>query len=335
MFSRASICNLCLVSKMWYIMNVLCASRASIQKMHRVFAVFIWASSWERTSRTNLFLSVKRGGLGLVHLFLRQVVSRFIFLRDQRDPFLRTVMQVRLQRLLPEIVVSCCEGICGALNGYMREVVLSFRLLYARFSLEYLCNVSKKELYKNLVETVLPIPIYRLPHRGGPGQDVLKRIKRTPVKPTVKTFFFNLHCNTLPVKTWLHEKGIFVPWTTNCLLCKKPETVEHVFLECWDPIFHWDVLQRTVKKDFSLHPYGIRFLPITNEGGVPYDLIMLLGLHSLWRTRMQLRHADVNVRSVRENFIESVVSLREVYREQAEPPEWTSVLDDLVVLRRF
>lgn len=70
-----------------------------------MFAVFVWGSSWKRSSRTNLFRSVKSGGLGFAHIFLRQVVSRFIFLRDQRDDFLRTVLQVRLRDALPEFVV--------------------------------------------------------------------------------------------------------------------------------------------------------------------------------------------------------------------------------------
>lgn len=131
------------------------------------------------------------------------------------------------------------------------------------------------------MENMLPEPLYRIPHSGGPGQDVLKRVKKMPIQPSVKTFF-QLHTNTLAVKTWLKDKGIFVPWTTDCSLCKKPETIEHAFLDCWDPIFHWDVLQRTLKKQLPLDPYGIRFLPVDVSEDIPYDLIMVLGLHALW-----------------------------------------------------
>lgn len=133
-----------------------------------------------------------------------------MFLRDQSDPFLRTVMQVRLQRLLPGRVVSC-ENMYGAVTGYLREVVLSCKMLKVRFTPDYLCNVNKKNLYKALVDVMLPIPFYRSPHCGGPGQDILKRVRKMAVRPAVKTFFFKLHSGTLPVKTWLHDKGIFVP----------------------------------------------------------------------------------------------------------------------------
>lgn len=76
MFARASVCNVFAVAKVWYVLQAICMSRRNIQKLHRVFAVFLWGSSCERISRTNLFRSVKSGGLGLAHLFSRQIVSR-------------------------------------------------------------------------------------------------------------------------------------------------------------------------------------------------------------------------------------------------------------------
>lgn len=65
--------------------------------------------------------------------------------------------------------------------------------------------------------------------------------------PNVKTFFFKLHTGTLPVKTWLEERGMYVPWGSSCLLCNKPETIERVFIDCKNAIFFWDILQRTLK----------------------------------------------------------------------------------------
>lgn len=63
----------------------------------------------------------------------------------------------------------------------------------------------------------------------------------------VTTYFFKLHNGTVPVKVWMAERVLFVPWSTNCLLCKKPGTIEHMFIDCWDAVFCWDVLQRTLK----------------------------------------------------------------------------------------
>lgn len=66
-----------------------------------------------------------------------------------------------------------------------------------------------------------------------------------------------------------------------------------MFIDCWDPIFHWDVLQQTLKKELAITPLGIRSLPTDNEGGIPNDMFMLLGLHSLWKARMEVGYADV------------------------------------------
>ncbi|CAN7943218.1 unnamed protein product [Ixodes hexagonus] len=236
MFARAAVCNLFFVCKLWYVMQVLHCSRMNVQRLHRIFAVFIWGYSWERSSRTNLFRRVRVGGLSLAHLVLRQVVNRFIFLRDLSDPFLRTVCQVRLGRALPHIVVSSQCVLSGGIHGYFREVVQATRFLCTRFSLEYLSGVTRKQLYRALVDAVLPVPLYRSLYSVGPGQDVLQRVKKMPVPPGVKTFFFKLHTGVLPVKTWMEDKGMFVAWSVNCFLCKKPETVEHVFLDCWDGI---------------------------------------------------------------------------------------------------
>lgn len=97
----------------------------------------------------------------------------------------------------------------------------------------------------------------------------------------------------------------------------------------------WDILQRTLKKDLPLTNYGIRFLSVDNEGGVPYDMFMLLGLHSLWRTRMAVRNADVNPRQAREYLIESAIYVREVYETLTEKPEWVPILDRLVSMKQF
>lgn len=105
-FARATVCDLFLVSELWCVLQVLHCSRVNVQKLHRVFAVFIWGSTWERTSRMNRFRRVLDGGLGLSHLLLRQIVYRFLFFRDVSDPFLRTVCQVGLSSTLPEFIVS-------------------------------------------------------------------------------------------------------------------------------------------------------------------------------------------------------------------------------------
>lgn len=334
MFARTTVCNVFFITKLWYVLSVLHCSRINIQKLHRILAVFVWGSSWERTSRTNLFRRVRHGGLSLSHLFLRQIVNRFCFLRDVKDPFLRTVLQLRLCKLVPDFVVST-ECIEGGVFGFLKEVVMAYKFLRARFSCEYLAGVKRRKLYKDLVDILLPVPLYRTIYSAKSGSDVLKRVKHMYVAPGAKSFFFRLHTGTLEVKTWLQEKGMYVPWGVHCFLCRKPETIEHVFLECWEGVFFWDILQRTLKKDLPLDPQGIRFLTVDNEEGVPFDAVMLLGLHCIWKACMAARHVDIDARSAQEYFRESVGRFLEAHKSLDPIPEWVSRIEPLMNMRRF
>ncbi|CAN7982680.1 unnamed protein product [Ixodes hexagonus] len=178
-----------------------------------------------------------------------------------------------------------------------------------------------------------PPPKYRTLYSACPGHDVLSRVKKMVIPATMKTFFFQLHSGTLPVKTWLHEKGIFVPCGVHCFLCKQPESIEHVFLDCWDAVFFWDILQRTLKKDLPLTAHGIRYLPVDTADTVPYDLIMVLGLYGIWKSRMAVRHADPGVRSASWYFAQSTCEIREVYKTLGDGPDWLPALDGLATLR--
>lgn len=331
-FARATICNTFLIARLWYVMQALYCTRANIQKFHRLLAMFVWQSCFERTKRSNLFHRLKGGGLGLSNLFVRQVVSRFLYLRDETNPFLRTYMQIRLGSAMPNFIVTTTDMKRYAVSGLLREVVMSFRFLSERFSIEYLSNVTRKRLSCDVVELLCPEPVYRMKYLGGNKHDVLKRVKKMIIPAGVKTFFFKLHTETLPVLTWLDERGLFLPWGKDCRLCKKPESVEHVFVDCWDAVFFWDVLQRTLKKDLPLTPKGIRFLEVECDEA-PYDVFFLLGLHAIWRSRMAVRNSDENARPVDSYFAENVSKLKEVYAKQEYDDEVLSLMSALSVIK--
>ncbi|SCV66487.1 hypothetical protein ANAPC5_01426 [Anaplasma phagocytophilum] len=54
----------------------------------------------------------------------------------------------------------------------------------------------------------------------------------------------------------------------------------------------WDILQNTLRKDLVITQERIRFLPVDEDNKVPYNLFIVLGLLSSWKTRMELRHAE-------------------------------------------
>lgn len=189
-FARSTVCNIFLAAKLWYVLQVLHCARINIQKLHRVFSVLVWKSSWEPMRRDNLFRRVSEGGLGLPHLFIRQLVSRFIFLRDQEHPFLRDVIQNKLGCFLADFIVSSTGYQTCTLVGYLKEVVDAYHFLSVRFSRDYLTSVTRKKLTRDLVCDLFPMPVYRTMFGDGPDQDVLRRVKKMCIPPAAKTFFF-------------------------------------------------------------------------------------------------------------------------------------------------
>ena len=155
------------------------------------------------------------------------------------------------------------------------------------------------------------------------------------VAPAAKSFFFKLHTGTLSVKAFQEDRGLFLPWGPDCLICKKPETIDHVFLHCWEGVYFWDVLQRTIKKDLPLDPHGIRFLPVNDEEGLPIDLIMLNGLHCLWRARMAGFYCDPDARPARMYFRKCMTKFVELQKAQEFVPEWLSRVEPLTALKEF
>lgn len=94
-----------------------------------------------------------------------------------------------------------------------------------------------------------------------------------------KTFFFKLHSGTLPVRTFVEERRFYMPWGSHFLICNQAETIYQVFPRWWEGVYIWSGLQMTIKKQFPLHPHEIRYLPIENDDGLPFYLIMVNALH--------------------------------------------------------
>ncbi|XP_075547648.1 uncharacterized protein LOC142582138 [Dermacentor variabilis] len=274
--------------------------------------------------RDNIFRPVSEGGLGLVHLYVRKIVSRFFFFRDTSHPILRSLMQVTLVNALPDLILSSNFSSRLRLWGFMQELYLAIRFLTVRFSTEYLYFVSRKTLYKDLLPMLFPPPFYRSLYIQWPGHDVLKRVRKMYISPCCKTFFYKLHSETIPVKTWLQKKGIFVS-SVNCRLCDVPETIEHCFISCTDAILFWDVLQRTLKKDFDINAHNVRYLLPTADNSAPFGMFFLVGMHSLWKTRMIDRNAETVV-PTRVNFIQMTLHLKQVYDGLDTQPVWYPIL---------
>ncbi|XP_064467231.1 uncharacterized protein LOC135378212 [Ornithodoros turicata] len=271
--------------------------------------------------RQNLFKKVKDGGLGLQHLYIKQLVMRLFFYRQSSHPILDTIKRALAYNYIPDIYVGFHEESLR-LSGFYKEVVESLNFLKARFSLEYLFSVAKKTLVVHLLDVLFPVPIYRQIPSGWHGTDVLCRVRKMPVKPNMKSFFFKLHTSTLPVKAWLQQKGLYVPWSVNCRFCNTPETVDHLFLDCTEALFFWDDLQfKVLKRRLSLNPHTIRFLPLRPGENVRYDIVLLVAMYCLWKLRMADRNEEPLCPPMK-YFKAELLQVKLACTQLLEVPEW-------------
>lgn len=160
-FGPAAARNIFLVAKPWYVIQVIHFADANIQILHHVFATFVWGSTWGLMRRYKIFLRVQAGGLGLTHIFARQLVSWLDFFRTASYPFLVTFFHTQFLNSLTDIIVSKAVG--GSRRGweFVKEIVDALHFLWARFSAEYLFTVPEQNLYCDFIDLLFPTPFYR------------------------------------------------------------------------------------------------------------------------------------------------------------------------------
>lgn len=88
-------------------------------------------------------------------------MSRFFFFKNAEHPFLRTVLQLRLANSFNYFIVSSNDTFDRKPWGFLKEVVDTLGLLKARFSLEYMFNVTRKQLSRAIIDSIFPVPLYR------------------------------------------------------------------------------------------------------------------------------------------------------------------------------
>lgn len=169
-----------------------------------MFALFIWVSESETIKCDNWFRSVYPSGVGLTHLFFRQMVKGFCFLRDIQHAILRELVQTKLLSHLPFYVVTTQVCECQSLHVFWMGAADSFSFLKVCFSEGNLFSVPKKKAYMEPGCEFIPVSFYWYLHCYWPGQDVLCRVAEVWVSARVKSFSEEL-------RSWMKRRVIFSP----------------------------------------------------------------------------------------------------------------------------
>ncbi|CAN8033127.1 unnamed protein product [Ixodes persulcatus] len=145
-------------------------------------------------------------------------------------------------------------------------------------------TAPKEKLRWDTLEVLLPAPLYRTVPAPQCASGLFKQVRKLPVPATSKDFFVRLHLGVLPVKLWLDNRGIFMPWSTNCDLCGANETLPHVFVECSNAYLFWFEMRKDLGVDFPIDWHVFRYLHVEGTDTAPSMVlpsIVLLGLHAI------------------------------------------------------
>lgn len=304
--TRSYICNSVSYPAVLYAAQVMPFPGRTANDIHRTWATFVWRSTYEPMRRTNLFWNIDRGGLGLINTKVKLMVQRFLLFRDSRDPLMRIAFHALGDHYLSRWQVPATTATGGSrVLSFYSEMASAISQLERLFSWEYLLTVKRVALYWATVEALLPFPIYRSPGVDGGKSDVLRRIRSMPVPTATRDVFFRFHAGILPVKTRQADRGFFVPWSTGCHLCGRPETSEHVFAECGNAVFLWAELQDFYKIEIDTSYEALRFLKCstTAEAKEITDIVVTLAVHALWRTRVDVVECALHPRPAWRHFI--------------------------------
>lgn len=243
-----------------------------------------------------------------MNLAIKLKVQRFLYFRDQADPFLRSCMQTLGAHHLQRWTVPL-DNLARAKESraFYREVGAAITFFEMRFSWDYLSTVKRRKLYWDTVENVTPEPLYRKFHLTTEAQNVFKRLRKLSVPAGAKDLFTKFHCEVLPVKVWLQRKGFFVPWSVRCDLCSADEDLFHVFVNCKRARDFWEQFIACTGLEINIDWFSVKFLVFDGceDNNTPAALVVI-GLHSLWRYRMAISEGKVKPKTPWNRFLTSL-----------------------------
>lgn len=108
-------------------------------------------------NETTYILLGRHRGAGLIQLFVKQVVARFLFFQNAYHHYHRTYLPIELSKTLTYLADSSVPVCALRPFGFLREVVSAIEVLKTRVSLEYLFKVRRKTIYADLSCVVFPV----------------------------------------------------------------------------------------------------------------------------------------------------------------------------------
>lgn len=330
--NRAYVCNTSLYPAVIYHAQATQCDGLTTNRIHRIFATFIWRSPMEKMRRINLFHPLDRGGFQLVNVAVKLIVHRFLLFRSRNSPVIRAALQtVGAGYLAKWIVTTAAPPAKKSLLKFYKEVADSVAFFSGRFSWDYLTTANRKKLYWDTISCLFPPPLYRQAFVNKEVSDVLPRVKKLPIATWIKDCFVRFHTETLPVKMWMKRKGFDMPGTWSCRSCyQDDESLQHTFYDCRNAIQFWAAVGNLVGTKEVLEWTAIKFLDFAQEPGrLPLEICVAIGVHALWTYRADVEDCKKEPRIPWTTFVSGLLWTASALesRGELEGSAWAAVQD--------
>ena len=238
-FGKATIVNVMLCSKIWYLASIMVMSPNFIDGTLKELFTFIWNNNTELVNRNTLYLDISKGGINVVHvlckckaLLVKHVLSWLkgtkckwqyftiywcgLSVRRYRSDFAMNNMPH--SEFIPRFYSACMEYFneyINLLNGVDPDFNTPTKNIY---------NVFINGVNSNCIPKVFSI-FPTIDFNLGWTHNMCKMLE-----PNHRNLTWKLLHNVLPVLVNLRRFKI--SQSINCPHCKKPETIIHAFYTC-------------------------------------------------------------------------------------------------------
>lgn len=101
------------------------------------------------------------------------------------------MIQMTLADCIPNLILTTRYVQSVRMFGFLNELVDSCQFSSVKYSMDYLCNLTRKNQSQDLVDSRLPVPTYRSLYSDEPEKNVLAIVRKMYVPLYVNTSFLS------------------------------------------------------------------------------------------------------------------------------------------------
>jgi len=236
LFGKAVICNILILSRLWYVGAVAPISNIAIRAMNKDVFRFVWRKT-EWVNRLTIIGHPRRGGLGLFSIaerlqaFYVNHIANLLWGEPVKWHFFARYFVARPLRGRAPDEWECRPLRGAAVPPYYVAAVAAFERFAALAAAANSTTTTVKNVYGVFLEQIFAPPHVEC-RRPGVGFDTAWRaLTDSGLTPEARETVWRFVHDVLPVRCSLAVMKLTS--VTVCPLCKaQPETAAHLFFEC-------------------------------------------------------------------------------------------------------